>query len=126
MDPKNDMGKNFFAVWEKREKSNGTKNHTDTHSLDKEHMALMQTETTPLRKHINHKNNYSRERPTCGRTHCLPDVGQRESQGEDDGHDDEVGEAFAVGLWPGQAQRLVLILLVFSLSREGEILSHGL
>lgn len=52
-----------------------------------------------------------------GRTHCFPDVGQCEPQGEDDGHDEEVGEALAVAIGPAQAQRLVLVLLILSLHK---------
>lgn len=53
--------------------------------------------------------------PRVPDTHRLPDVRQRQPQREDDGDDEEVGEALAVGLGPGQAERLVLFLLVFSL-----------
>lgn len=47
--------------------------------------------------------------------YLLPDVRQREPQRQDDWDDEEVGEALAVGLGPGQAERLVLLLLLVRL-----------
>ena len=51
----------------------------------------------------------------CAYHHLSPDVRQREPQRKDDGHDDEVGDLLPEGVGPGEAQRLVFILLFLSL-----------
>lgn len=57
----------------------------------------------------------STDKAMCVYCHLSPDVRQCEPQWKDDGHDDEVGDPFPEGVGPGEAQRLVFILLFLSL-----------
>lgn len=49
--------------------------------------------------------------------YLFPDIRQREPQRQDDGDDEEVSEALAAGLGPGQAERLVLLFLFLGLQK---------
>lgn len=58
----------------------------------------------------------------CACRHLSPDVGQCEPQWQDDGQDDEVGDLFPDSVGPGQAQRLVFVLLFLTTLRGSSLL----
>lgn len=56
----------------------------------------------------------------CG--HLSPDVRQCDPQWKNDGQDEEVGDLFPEGVRPGQAQRLVFILLFVRTLKRNSLL----